>query len=181
MIPFCVVMLPIRYPARFFGFVLLLAFRDCFLKIQPCVITQNVGTFRRFSLPPPAPGSSILSVSFSGYRLFPPQVFALNFHHFLNMCISWTDSYPCVLLCTCSSPHFSNNVSLWSPRVGVVPSLRPQCLVGFEASWVGLRICPRMDGGYHGTAAKPGKGASEPLREGKGGRQGLEGLGEGEG
>ena len=165
MTPFRVVMLPIRYPASFIGFVLLLAFRDCFLKIQSCVITQNVGTFRRFSLPPPAPGSSILSVSFSGCRLFPPQVCALNFHHFLNMCISWTDSSPCVLLRTCSSPRFGdNNVSPWSPRVGVVPSLRPQCLVGFEASWVGLHICPRMDGGYHGAAAKPGR-ETQSLRE----------------
>lgn len=181
MTPFRVVMLPIRYPASFIGFVLLLAFRDCFLKIQSCVITQNVGTFGRFSLPPLAPGSSILSVSFSGCRVLPPQVFALNFHHFLNMCISWTDSSPCVLLCTCSSPRFSNNVSPRSPRVGVVPPLGPQCLVGFEASWVGLRICPRMDGGYQGAAAKPGKGDPEPPREGKGGRQGLEGLREGEG
>lgn len=46
---------------------------------------------------------------------------------------------------------------------------------------MGLRICLKMDGGYHGAAAKPEKGALEPPREGKGGRQGLEGLGEGQG
>lgn len=63
----------------------------------------------------------------------------------------------------------------------MAPFLGPQCLVGFEASWVGLRICPEMDGGCHVAAAKPGKGALEPPREGKGGRQGLGGLGEGQG
>lgn len=68
------------------------------------------------------------------------------------------------------SPRFSNNVSLWSPRVVWSHSSVP-------SAWWGLRhlggaiICSRMDGGYHGTAAKPG-GASEPLRR-QGGAPGL--------